>query len=54
MMWHASRAWIGQVVESAMLNGSVPAVMAYSVLHSREMLAFVRCRLIGCGPSPDR
>jgi hypothetical protein len=48
-MWHASVGWMTRAIDTAMLNGSVSALLAYSLLHSYEMLAFVRCRLVGWG-----
>jgi len=52
-MWHASAGWMRRAVDTAMVNGSASALIAYSILHSHEMLSFIRCSLIGCGQSPD-
>jgi hypothetical protein len=52
-MWQASVGWMRQAVDAAMVSGSLTAVIAYSLLHSQEMLRFLRCSLIGCGQSPD-
>lgn len=52
-MRQASVGWMRRVIDTAMLNGSVSALIAYSLLHSYEMLSFIRCSLIGCGQSPD-
>jgi hypothetical protein len=53
-MWQASVGWMRRAVDTAMFNGSTSALIAYSLLHSQEMLSFIRCSLIGCGQSPDR
>jgi len=53
-MWQALVGWMRRAIDTAMVNGSVTAVIAYSLLHSYEMLSFIRCSLIGCGHSPDR
>ena len=52
-MWQALVGWMRRAIDTAMVNGSVSALIAYSLLHSYEMLSFVRCSLIRCGHSPD-
>jgi hypothetical protein len=52
-MWQTLVGWMKRAVDTAMVNGSAIAVIAYSILHSHEMLSFIRCSLIGCGQSPD-
>ena len=53
-MWHASVGWMRRTVDTAMVNGSIVAIIAYSILHSQEVLRFLRCSLIGGGQSPAR
>jgi hypothetical protein len=53
-MWQASVGWMRRAVDTAMVSGSATAVIAYSILHSHEMLSFIRCSLIGCGQPPDQ
>ena len=53
-MWHVSTGWMRRAVDTAMFSGSAAALIAYSLLHSQEMLSFIRCSLIGCGQSPAR
>jgi len=53
-MWDASVGWMKRVVDTAMVHGSVTAVLVYSLLHSHEMLRFLRCSLIGCAQAPDQ
>jgi hypothetical protein len=53
-MWQAAVEWMRRAVDTAMFNGSTVALIAYSILHSYEMLSFIRCSLIGCGQPLDR
>ncbi len=45
-MWRASSGWMERAVDAGILKGSGMALLAYTVLHSYEVLSFIRCRLV--------
>ena len=45
-MWRASSGWMEKAVDAGILKGSGMALLAYTVLHSYEVLSFIRCRLV--------
>ena len=52
-MWHASDGWMQRTVNAGMLKGSGVALLAFTLLHSHEILLFIRCRLVCRGQDAD-